>query len=316
MDFSDVNICFFGSSSFSVESLELLHKNNFNIKLVITQSPKRSGRGQSINNTPVFNWAKKKKIEVIAEKKPEDQMASVLQSLKLDFIVVVAFGQIISEKILNLPKFSSLNVHASLLPKWRGAAPIQRAILNGDKKTGVSIMQVVKELDAGPVILQKKIDINLTDTAGFIHDKLATLGSEALLESIKLILREKVLALPQNHSLSSYALKISKSESKINWADSAQKINNLIRAFNPWPGAWSNSLENQKIIRFKILDVDIVENVTDEVNLNVIGFCDNSLIVKCGNGFIKIKKLQKEGKKIMNRQEFLNGNKFKNIKFI
>ena len=243
-------------------------------------------------------------------------MASVLQSLKLDFIVVVAFGQIISEKILNLPKFFSLNVHASLLPKWRGAAPIQRAILNGDEKTGVSIMQVVKELDAGPVILQKKIDINLTDTAGLIHDKLATLGSEALLESIKLILREKVSAVPQNHSLSSYALKISKSESKINWAHSAQKINNLIRAFNPWPGAWSNSLENQKIIRFKILDVDIVENVTDEVNLNGVGFCDNSLIVKCGNGFIKIKKLQKEGKKIMNRQEFLNGNKFKNIKFL
>ena len=223
-----------------------------------------------------------------------------LKNLKPDLVVVVAYGQIIPESYLKIPNLLFLNVHASLLPKWRGAAPIERAILNGDKETGVSIMKIKNELDAGPYIMQTRIKIDTETTSGELKEKLSILGAKTLIQSIDLILSNKGNFIDQNDKEVSYAKKIKKEETKINWQEDAEKIILKINAFSPKPGAWFYLNK----LRIKIHKAKIV-NLSGEPGTVL----DDKLTIATKKNAIKILKLQKEGKNIVDSADFLKGNK-------
>ena len=233
--------------------------------------------------------------------------------MNVDFIVVVAYGNLVSEEILNHPRYFTLNVHASLLPKWRGAAPVQRSILEGDKETGVTIMKVEKKLDAGPIVNQIKFKILDDDNGEKIFNKMIKFGKPLLLETIKFILKKDYSLITQSDDKASYAKKIQKKETKISWDQSATIINRQIRAFSPVPGAWTTIKSLNK--RIKILKSKIIsENIISEKS-NKNGSVTDGLIVKCGKNFIQITQLQPEGKSIMNANDFLNGLKVKELFF-
>ena len=309
-----IRVAFFGTPDFALETLKKLKEYLAEVSFVVTQPSKRSGRGQKKKFSMVYEWAIKNKIKVYTPIKIDKNFfAKVIKKYTLDFIIVVAYGQIINEDILKYPKFMCLNVHASLLPKWRGAAPIQRAILNGDEKTGVSIMRVEKKLDSGPILNVSELKIEKKDNSGVLHDNLGKLGSDLLIKTIFLIIKNKHDFLFQKDDEATYAKKIEKTETRINWNNNAEHIDRCVKAFSPWPGAWT-TIKGKENIRLKILDCELIQNY--KCLINAIGFCDNNLVVKCGKSFLKIKKIQKEGKKTMGSKEFLNGYKIKRFFFI
>ena len=309
-DLSKVKIGFFGTPVFALRILKALNSSFTNIRYVVTQAPKPSGRGQRVKFSEVHEWSSLNNLKVFNPTNTEDPnfIKSIL-AIDVDFIVVVAFGHLISEEILNHPKYMSVNVHASLLPKWRGAAPIQRSILNGDKETGVSIMRVDKKLDSGPVIIKEKINITPNDCSGLLHDKLSVIGSKLIIQAIKEIYRGAHKLYFQNKDFATYAKKIHKEETKIIWNNTADYNHRFIRAFNPWPGAWTNMMQRKKL-RIKILESKVVSDKYSSNNNKKPGFCSDQLIVKCKENSLKIIRIQKEGKKIMSADEFLNGNTF------
>ncbi len=310
-----LSLGFFGTPDFSLQFLKFLHQKKLKISYVVSQPPANSGRGKKLLLSPVHEWSKKKKIPIFTPTKTgEKDFLNEIKKFNVDFIIVVAYGNIIEESILNLPKYLAINVHASLLPRWRGAAPIQRAILAGDKLTGVSVMKVVKELDAGPVILDKKLKIFGKDTSGTIYEKIINLGKALLSKSMKKIVTNDFKFKSQDIQGISYAKKIEKDETKIVWNNDAEKINLKIRAFNPFPGAWT--LIDGTNIRIKILKAVVLDSCAElEKNNFVVGKVSKSLTVKCGEKYLKIIELQKQGKKKMTVNEFLNGNKIRNLIF-
>ena len=311
-DLTGVKVGFFGTPDFALKFLNYLHKNNAEISFIVTQPASVSGRGKKINPSPVQKWGLEKKIKVYSPKKVNNSnFRKKIKEQKVDFVIVVAYGNLIDNFIINFPKFLTINVHASLLPKWRGAAPIQRSILNDDKETGICVMKVEEKLDAGPIIKLKKIKINFDDNAGSIYKKMIMIGRPLLIKAMKDIINEDYKIINQKENLSTYAKKIEKSESRIEWEDNAEKINLKVRAFNPFPGAWTKISGDNK--RIKILKSEIVKkNAIPKGNLDV-GNVSDSLVVKCGNGFLKILELQLEGKKVLNNEEFLNGYEIKNV---
>ena len=316
-DLSGLNLGFFGTPDFSLEFLKYLYKENAKILYVVSQPPSISGRGKKIKFSPVHDWALKKNINVYTPKSINDQqIMKEIQSQKTDINVVVAYGKIINEIILNAPNFFSINVHASLLPRWRGAAPIQRAILAGDLITGVSIMKVEKKLDAGPVIEKKKIKIERDDTSGTLCQKIIDYGKDLLIVSLKKIVDNKAKMEFQDEKKATYAEKIEKKETKINWSDSAESINLKIRAFNPYPGAWTNLQDMQTQTRVKILDAIVLDNCEELSDEKIYpGSVSGSLVVKCGLRYLRINELQKQGKNKIKAKEFLNGIKSKKFFF-
>ncbi len=309
--FKKISIGFFGTPEFSLGFLKKLHKNNFKIEYVVTQLPKPSGRGKKINFSPVYKWAKQNNHVVFFPKNVNDKVfIESIEKIKVDFFVVVAYGQKISSKLLMIPKYMCLNVHTSLLPRWRGASPIQSSILNGDLETGLSIIKMTEKLDAGPIIKTKKIPILMNDTAASIENKMSLSGHETLTQLITDIFFERFTLKHQNNEFATYAKKISKEDAKINWKNYAININRFIRAYNPFPGAWSNVLT--KNYRIKIFETEVFENHKTFKSLK-IGECTPSLCVKCKDNFLKIKKLQPEGKKIMTCEEFVNGYETNNL---
>ena len=310
-DLRKVKIGFFGTPTFSLRILKALNSSFANIKYVVTQAPKPAGRGKSIKFSEVHQWSNLQGLEVFSpiNTKDPDFIKSIL-AIDVDFLVVAAFGHLISEKILSHPKHMSINVHASLLPRWRGAAPIQRSILNGDKETGISIMRVDKKLDSGPVIIKEKTSIESNDSSGLLHDKLSEIGSKLIIQAIKEIyLGNHKLHLQDEDSVT-YAKKIDKKETKIVWNNTADYNQRFIRAFNPWPGAWTN-IRQRKKLRVKILESEVVPDKNSSNHNEEPGFCSDQLVVKCKENSLKIITIQKEGKKIMTANEFLNGNTFR-----
>ncbi len=307
-DLAGLKIGFFGSPIFSLKFLEELERNKTNILFVVTQPPSRSGRGKEKSLTSVHAWAKEKKINIYTPiSTNEDDFYNELKEFKVDIAVVVAYGKIISERIINLPKYFMINVHASLLPRWRGAAPIHRAILSGDKKTGVTIMKVIKGLDLGPSICECEIEISEMDTFGSLSKKIEEDGKPLMIEGIKKILTGNYDFKHQDSSKAKYAEKIDKFETKISWNQSAENINAKIRAFNPFPGAWTifgNSGERIKILKGKVLNYcSEFANIKNLKN----GSLSKTLVVKCQKGFLQIEELQKPGKKKISKKDFLNG---------
>ena len=294
-------IVFMGTPEFSIPSLEALIKNKFNVVCVYTQPPKESKRGQKINPSPIEEFSKKNKIDFRnpSNLKTEEEF-EIFKKLAPDIVVVVAYGQMIPNFFLNIPKFGFINIHASLLPKWRGAAPIQRAIMNGDKTIGVSIMKIEEKLDSGPVLSTKKIELNQNAIYGEIEKKLSIIGADLLIESLKNIEKNESKFFEQSHSEATYAKKINKKETIINWNLDANKVLAHIHGLSPSPGAWFQyEKERFKVLRAKTSTAKGKSGyVLDEI-----------LTVGCKSNSIQILELQRQGKNIQTTKEFLLGKK-------
>ena len=294
-------IIFLGTSEFALPILKKIHESKNEIISVITKPPSRSKRGQRIQISPVHDFAKKKKLFVKTPSKIENE-ENFFKNLEFDLGIVVAYGQIIPEKILKYGKFGFVNVHASILPKYRGAAPIQRSIINSDKITGVSIMKINRGLDAGPVCNIYKVQINETDNFISLATKLSDIAANYINQNINLIVSNKVKFLEQDHKVSTYAKKINKSEGKINWSDNAKYIEAKIRALYPSPGIWFN-FENE---RYKILKAKL------SLKSGKPGLVlDDNLTIGCGISSLEILDLQRQGKKPQKKIDFLLGSKIK-----
>ena len=297
-------IVFMGTPEFSVPTLDALIKNKFNIVGVYTQPPKKSKRGQKINASPIEEFSKKNKINfrnpISLDSREEFE---IFKELSPDLAVVVAYGQIIPKNFLGAAKFGFINIHASLLPQWRGAAPIQRAIMNGDTKTGVSIMRIEEKLDGGPVLSAKELDLDQTTTYGEIEKKLSELGASVLIESLKKIENGKAKFVDQVHSEATYAKKIDKTETKINWNLDANEVIRHIHGLSPNPGAWFE-YENA---RFKVLRAN-KSSATGKPG----SVLDEELTIGCKSNSIQILEIQRQGKNKQTTKEFLLGNKIVN----
>ena len=296
-----LKIVFMGTPEFSVPTLEALIKNKFNILSVYTQPPKKSKRGQKINVSAVQEFAKKNKLNLrIPESLNSDKEYKIFKKLSPDLVVVVAYGKLIPKNFLNTAKFGFINIHASLLPKWRGAAPIQRAIMNGDTKTGVSIMKIEEKLDIGPVLKIKELDLDQNSTYGETEKKLSIIGANLLVESLKNIEDDSAKFTDQIHSQATYAKKIDKNETKINWSLDASKVIAHIHGLSPNPGAWFK-YENE---RFKVLRAN-----KSSASGNPGTLLDENLTVACKSYSIQILEIQRQGKNKQTTKSFLLGKK-------
>ena len=307
-DNQKIKIGFFGTPEFSLTFLKYLFEKRFNINFVVSQPPAKSGRGKKKKKSAVQQWAEKKGIKTFTPETTSDCIfKKEILSTKVDFIVVVAYGNIIPEDIIYLPKYYAINIHASLLPRWRGAAPVHRAILSGDSETGVSIMKVEKKLDSGPVFTKSRIKIGENDSTEIIFKQIISKGKPLLLQTLNDVVDGKYKLEEQDQKKVTYANKIEKNESKIDWNESASDILLKIRAFYPTPGAWTY-LDNGKRVRILIAKVfpKSQDYSNKEQNLTLV---KDDLIIKCGEGHLSITLLQVEGKVPVKAKEFVNGYK-------
>lgn len=301
-----MNIIFAGTPNFALPALVNLHSAH-NISLVITQKDRPRGRGKKMQYTPV----KEKALDLGLEVYQPDSINSKdsidkIRELKPDCIVVIAFGQILKEEVLNLPKYGCINIHASLLPKYRGAAPINWAIINGEKETGITIMEMEEGLDTGDILKTKSIPIEELDDSITVHDKLSLLGGKMILETLQELKNNTITKTPQDDSLSTYAPILSKDMGKINWNNSSRKILNLIRGLKPWPSAYT-FYNNQSV---KIHEARRIEKFLDGENGLVVKVSEEGIFVNCQDGCIVIEVLQFPGKRKMHVSDYLRGNRF------
>ncbi len=295
-------ILFMGTPEFSVPILKKLYLEH-EIIGVFTQPPKKKSRGQKLLKSPVHLEAEKLKIPIRhPDNLHNNTELDYIKNAKIDFVVVVAYGQIIPDSFLNIKELIFLNIHASLLPRWRGAAPIQRSIMEMDTETGISIMKIIPKLDAGPFILQEKISINEGDNFSLLSKKLSATGANLIIDALSLFRKNEVNFINQDEKKVTYAKKINKKEAKINWNKTAKKIIAEIRGLNPFPGAWFEHEGN----RIKIVEAEKCENSGEEGEV-----LTDDLIIGCREESIKIKLIQKEGKKILRTSDFLTGYKIK-----
>ena len=294
------NIIFMGTPEFSVPILKSLHESKHNILEVYTQPPKKKNRGQVINLTPVHEFSNENSINVRCpeELNTKDEF-DYLKQKKPDVVVVVAYGKILPPKFLSIEKTKFINIHASLLPKWRGAAPIQRSIMNLDKETGISIMKIVPKLDAGPVMMKSKVKINPSTNFKSLSQKLSFLGAKMILDSLDLIESDLANFTDQDQSEATYAKKIKKIESKIEWNTHAKKIIAKINALNPNPGTWFE-YRGARLKINKAVEVQAKGKPGEILN--------EKFTIACLENAIQILELQKEGKKSMDISEYLKGN--------
>ena len=301
-------IVFMGTPEFSVQSLEVLVKSSFNVLCVYTQPPKKASRGQKINSTPIQKISEKLNLMVRTPNDLNDEIEyKFFKSLSPDIVVVVAYGNIIPKKYLDLPKEGFINIHASLLPKWRGAAPIQRSIMNLDKETGISIMKIEEKLDSGPFMRQVKVPIDKNSNTLTLSKELSKIGSEHIVECLNLISSKKAKYIEQDHSKATYAKKINKAESKVFWKDSAKIILSKINALNPSPGAWFEF----EGIRYKIWKAKISDMTGKPGEI-----LNNNLVIACQDQSIEVLEIQKEGKNKMHIKDFLIGSAISKGKLI
>lgn len=307
-----MRIIFAGTPDFAVPALSKIHNSNHQVVAVYCQPDRPKGRGKVLTSCAVKNFALEKNIDVIQpENFSNEQNLKKLASLEPDLIIVAAYGQILSKEVLNLPKFGCLNIHASLLPRWRGAAPIERAIHAGDKETGISIMQMNEGLDTGDILLTKKHSISNFETSSSLTESLSILGAELLIEAIDQL--PKLNPKLQENSKATYAKKILKAEAQIDWKQSAENINQMIRAFNPRPIAQSNAEARE--FKDKILRIIEAEVILDEVSMppgTVILQNKEVCHINTGDGILSLKRVQLAGKNVVSIKDFNNA--FKLIK--
>ena len=304
------SVIFMGTPDFAVPSLEKIHKE-YHLLSVYTQPPKKSGRGLRTKLNPIHEISNDYNLPV---KTPQNfksfDIIKEIKNLRPDFIIVVAYGIILPKTVLDIPNFFCLNGHASDLPRWRGAAPIQRAIEAGDKTTAACAMIMEETLDTGPVIAKKKINILNKDNASSLHDKLSKLTANVLIESMDKIIQNKYKPIKQKITGITYANKITSNDTLINWSQNNEKILRKLRSLSNWPGGWTYHNQN----RIRIHEAKKIEFSVGKENIKpgeFIGYSGNgSPIIQCGsNSFLEITQIQKEGKKKMNSQDFLRGYK-------
>ena len=294
-----------GTPMFAVPILKSLYQNGYPISDVYTQPPQKSQRGQRINKSPIQGIAETLNLEFRTPKflKNNNEEFEYFKSINADLAVVVAYGQIIPKEFLNLTKKGFINIHASILPAWRGAAPIQRSIMNLDKETGITIMKIAEQLDTGPICNTYKINLENNLNAQDISEQLSSLAAEKILDNIDNILDDKAKFIDQNHAQATYASKIQKLEGKIDWDENALNIRGKINGLYPVPGAFFIF----KGERYKILKADIGNGIGNPGEV-----VSDYLEVACGNGqSIKIKEIQRQGKKPQNIGEFMLGSQIK-----
>jgi len=291
-----------GTPSFAVPSLKILLENNYEISTVVTASDKKKGRGRNISYSEVKKFALKTNLKILQPETLKDKnFQDEISSLSPELIIVVAF-RILPKEIFTIPNFGSFNLHASLLPKYRGAAPINWALINGEKETGVTSFFLQEKVDTGNIILQKKFEIDDNDDAGSLHDKLSQLGAETVLETVKLIENGKVELKAQNDRHASPAPKIFKEDCIINWDEDAFRIHNFIRGLSPYPAAFTY-LENKSVKIYKTQFTHLPSHGT----AGKIMFKDKKLFANTKKNLLEIIELQLEGKKRISSIDFLNG---------
>jgi methionyl-tRNA formyltransferase len=299
-----MRIVFIGAGKIGVPTLQALLKSEHEVVGVVTQPDKPVGRSQSIEPPPIRNALSGTNIPVLQPARIKDRQAlEEIRALRPDVIVVMAYGQILPRDVLEIPDIGCLNLHASLLPRWRGAAPIQAAIAAGDREIGITVMYMDEGLDTGDILLQRTIDILPADTGGALHDRLAGVAPETLLESLDLLAKGKAPRTPQDNAVATYAPKLKREDGKIDWSDPADAIERKIRAFDPWPGAFmtvsTNGTRNLKIFSATVIDL--------RGKPGKILRSEAELVVAAGEGALSLGEVQLEGKRRMSAMEFLRG---------
>ncbi|CAM1630418.1 methionyl-tRNA formyltransferase [Bartonella sp. B10834G6] len=300
-----LRLAFMGTPEFSVPVLEALHQAGHEIVAVYSQPPRPAGRrGLELTPTPVASAAEKFGIEVLTPKSLKDrQEQERFSSFKLDAAIVVAYGLLLPKAILDAPRFGCFNGHASLLPRWRGAAPIQRAIMAGDKKTGMMIMKMDEGLDTGPIALSKSIDIAPDMTAGELYDELEKIAAPLMVKAMEKLEQGDLTLTPQKSEGETYAKKITKDETRIDWSKPAKELQKRICGLSPFPGSWCEMEISGKRERVKLLKAKLVVGSS----LGAGHIDPETLTIHCGEGCLQITRLQKAGGKAMDAETFLHG---------
>ncbi len=301
-----MRVVFIGTGEIGLPTLRALKKSEHELAGVVTQPDKPAGRHQKITAPPIGAAVSGSQISILRPARIKNrQSTEQIRALQPDVIVVMAYGQILPHDVLEIPKIACLNLHASLLPRWRGAAPIQAAIASGDRETGITVMYMDEGLDTGDILLQRKIDILPKDTGETLHDRLAQVAPESLLEALDLLASGSAPRTVQDNALATYAPKLKRENGQIDWSEPADVIERKIRAFNPWPGAFTkiamgpDAQRNLKIFAAAIVDL---RGKPGEILRR-----DNELIVATGKGALSVGEVQLEGKRRMNATEFLRG---------
>tara|TARA_R110000744_G_scaffold1843_13_gene7181 strand:+ start:48271 stop:49203 length:933 start_codon:yes stop_codon:yes gene_type:complete len=298
-----LRLAFMGTPDFAVRSLAEIAAAGHEIARVYTQPPRKRGRGQSEQKTPVHQLAELLGIPVSTPGSFKDEaVLEEFDALDLDAAIVVAFGQILPQRALDAPRLGCLNLHGSLLPRWRGAAPIQRAIMAGDRETGVQIQQMEAGLDTGPILLSETVAISETDTAASLHDRLMDVGALMWPRALAALERGSLQAVPQSEEGVTYARKITPEEARIDWSRSAAELSPHIRGLSPFPGAWFELATEKGPVRIKVL------LAASEAGEGAPGTAlDDRLLIACGSGALRLVRLQREGKGAMTAEDFLRG---------
>ncbi|OEG63084.1 methionyl-tRNA formyltransferase [Halanaerobium congolense] len=302
-----MKIVFMGTPEFAVPSLlKLNNDQEIEVEAVVTQPDRKSGRGQKVHYSDIKEKALENDLEVMQSKNVnQKEFLDKLAEIEPDFIVVVAFGQKLSPELLEIPKYGCINLHASLLPEYRGSSPIHKAIIDGKKVTGNTTMYMDEGWDDGDIIYQQEIEIAEDDTVGVLHDKLAKAGAELLIKTLKDIEAGQAPRIKQDDSKATFAYKIDKSLGEIDWEQSAQEIHNLIRCVNPWPGAYT--FLNGERLKLWQSSVSKLENTDFEPGTIVKANIKDGILVQTGDGILAIEKLQLPGSKKIEAEDFLNG---------
>ena len=306
-----LKIVFAGTPQFAENYLSALINSKHEVAAVFTQPSKRSGRGLKFTHSPVRNTAENNNIDIRQPEKITIKETDALAEINPDIVIVVAYGLILTKEFISVPKFGCINVHPSLLPRWRGAAPVQRSIEAGDKLSGITIMQMTEKLDKGDIIYQEPVQIKINDSSTIMHNKFISVGVEALLVTLDSILANNIMMHPQDESLATYATKIKKEEAKINWDNTAESIHKKIMAFNSWPIA-ETMLSGERI---RIHDSEFRELDINGIPGNIKSSNKKYIEVFTKDGCLIIKKLQKNNSKILDAENFINSTDFKGKKF-
>lgn len=298
-----MRIAFLGTPDFAVPTLMALAEAGYEIARVYSQPPAPRGRGHSLQPSAVHAYALSRGFEVRtpASMRDPDEIAG-FAALELDAAVVVAYGQILVRAVLEAPRLGCFNLHGSLLPRWRGAAPIQRAVMAGDAQSGVQVMRMTEGLDEGPVLMGETLRIDALETAGSLHDRLAPVGAELMARAMAAVARGEAVETPQAEAGVTYAKKIRRSETKIDWSQPAVEVDRRIRGLSPFPGAWAMAHGERGPVRVKLLlsRVEDAEGAPGQV-------LDDGLLVACGQGAVRLLRAQREGKAAQDAEVFLRG---------
>ncbi|HUU18351.1 MAG TPA: methionyl-tRNA formyltransferase [Sedimentisphaerales bacterium] len=309
-----MKIVYLGSGQFGIDCLNALEQSSQSLQFIVTQPPHPAGRGRKPSPTPVADWANAHSIPFVeTDNVNAPEMMERIAGYKPDLIVVIAFGQKIGNDLINLPPKGAVNVHASLLPKYRGAAPINWVIINGETETGISIITLAEKMDAGQILAQSKTDIAPDETAGRLHDRLAQMAAPLLLKTIEQIDDGTAIYTEQDHSRATLAPKLKKTDGFIDFAEPAEVLERKIRGFWPWPGASATYLSQKtdKSTRVTIATAEVVGVVREPPNHAALtpGVLDENLNIICGVDALKIKKIKPAGSPLMDFKSFTNGRK-------